>query len=268
MSRWILLVLVPVASATAQQWESSLASVASLRTGGASLVSSDSLSLNHGQYALITYWEARSDSDLDIYRCVDITDSSFEPISQECWKVLRPTGRAPRVAESVTATGDLCGDPGSDRVLNVIAFCAFSEPFVVRTPHFELTLAPFENGGQVAVRENGRYILVTDDELPASVVFEVRADSLAAYPELAGMASPEELIEQAPDAVQCRWTDVAGNQWVRCETTDFPFTIAHYLMTDGIVYSVSFDSDTSTADGQTLGVMFNSLSTGGGANDR
>jgi hypothetical protein len=262
MIRWLVLVFGPLASAHAAQWESSLASVASLRTGGASLVSSDSLALDKGQYALITYWEARSDTDLNVYRCVDITDASFEPVSQACWRALRPTGRAPRVADGVMSSQDLCAQPGNESAIGEIVFCTFSEPRMVRTPYYELTLMPFENGGLVAIRENGRYLLVTDEELPASVVFDVRAQDAAAYPELAGMTNPEELVQTPPDGLQCLLDNIAGNQWVRCEDEEFPFTIAHYLMVGDVVYGVSFNADTSMADRQVLNLMFNSLRPG------
>lgn len=249
-------------AAHAAQWEPSLASVASLRTGGASLVSSDSMALNHGQYALITYWEVRSDTDLDVYRCVDVTDASFAPISQECWRALRPADRAPQVVEDVTSSEDLCGQPGSASVLSVIAFCEFSEPFVVRTPHFELTLTPFMTGGLVAARENGRYLLVTDGALPASVSFEVRANSLAAFPELSGLADSEELLRQPPDGLQCHVEEKAGRPWVACQSIESPSSVIHYLMTDGVVYAVTYDFELSPENGQAVDMMFNSLRLG------
>ena len=211
---WIILLSALSSAAHAAQWEHSLATVASLRTGGASLVSSDSMTLDHGQIALITYWESRSEEDLDVYRCVDISDSNFEPVSQRCWRALRPTGRAPRVAEDVTSSEDLCGRPSSESALSKIAFCTFSNAFVVRTPHFELTLTPFENGGLVAVREDGRYLLVTDDELPSSVFLEVRALARAAYPELAAVSDLDELVSQPPDGLQCQPEQAAGNPFI------------------------------------------------------
>jgi hypothetical protein len=92
MIRQVVLSILVCSVAQAEPWESSLASVASLRTGGASLVSSDAMQLDNEQFALITYWEARSESNLDVYRCVDIADSSFATITQQCWRALRPTG--------------------------------------------------------------------------------------------------------------------------------------------------------------------------------
>ena len=94
--RFLIIFFAVVAHVQAAQWEQTLATTASLRTGGAHLVSSDVLGLTGGDSALITYWEsARGTNDRDIYRCVDIVDSEFEPISQACWKVLTPAGRRP-----------------------------------------------------------------------------------------------------------------------------------------------------------------------------
>lgn len=258
ISRVILSLLV-CSAAQAEPWESSLASVASLRTGDASLVSSDAMPLDHGQFALITYWEARSDSNLDVYRCVDTTDSSFTTLRQQCWRALRPTGRAPRVIEGVTSSQNLCGQPDSESISGVIAFCAFSNPFPVKTPYFEIVLAPFEGGGLAAVREEGRYLLATDEELPASVFFEVQANSLAAYPELSGLTGPEELLSRSPEGLQCEQVAISGRDWVRCQATQSPVSVIHYFMVDGAVYAVTFDSDASLADRETIELMFNSL---------
>lgn len=262
MVRWVSISLMLCSAAHAAQWESSLASVASLRTGGASLVSSDSIALDRGQLALITYWETRSDADLDVYRCVDITDPSFVPVRQECWRALRPTGRAPRVAEGVTSDEDLCGEPSAESAVGVIAFCAFSEPFVVRTPHFELTLTPFEKGGLVAARENGRRLLVTDDVLPASVFFEVRANGRGAFPELARLAEPEDFLLQPPDGLECRLDEIARRQWVACQSIESPASVIHYLMADGVVYTVTYDFELSREDERVVDVMFSSLRPG------
>jgi hypothetical protein len=92
----ILIVLANVAGpAQAAQWASTEATTASLRTGGARLVSSDSHSLNDDKTALITYWEiGRGTDDLEIYRCVDVVGDDFAPLSQTCWKVRRAAGRA------------------------------------------------------------------------------------------------------------------------------------------------------------------------------
>lgn len=93
--------LIPVlfiisCSVHAAEWEQTLASTASLRTGGARLVSSDVLKVDDGESALITYWESAPDAtDRDIYRCVDIVGEDFSPLRQMCWKVLTPIGGRP-----------------------------------------------------------------------------------------------------------------------------------------------------------------------------
>jgi hypothetical protein len=265
MLRIILLLLV-CSAAQAEPWESSLASVASLRTGGASLVSSDSLQLDHGQFALISYWEARSESNLDVYRCVDIADSSFATISQQCWRALRPTGRAPRVVEGVTSSRDLCGQPDTQSLFSEIAFCAFANPFTVQTPYFEIVVDPFEGGGLVAVRAEGRYLLVTDEELPASVFFEVRADGPAAYPELSGLTHAEELLDRPPEGLLCELATIAGREWIRCQASETPLSVTHYRMTDSTVYSVVFNSDASLPNRHVIQSIFDSLQLFGAGN--
>jgi hypothetical protein len=88
----VVLAFSSLATAT-DQWQPTLATVAALRTAGAHIMSTDALPLERGRIALITYWEVRSETDLDVYRCVDIVNSDMEGISHECRKVLRPTGR-------------------------------------------------------------------------------------------------------------------------------------------------------------------------------
>ena len=80
-----------VTTSYAAEWEQTLASTSSLRTGGARLVSSDVLKGDDGESALITYWESDpSRSNREIYRCVDIVGVDFAPLRQTCWKVLTP----------------------------------------------------------------------------------------------------------------------------------------------------------------------------------
>lgn len=259
MIRRVFLSLLACTTAQADPWEASLASVASLRTGGASLVSSDSLQIDNGQFALITYWEARTESNLDFYRCVDITDSSFATGSEQCWRALRPTGRAPRVAASVTSTGNLCGQPDSQSGFGEIAFCGFSDPFTLETNHFRITLDPFENGGLVAVRDEGRYLLVTDEALPASAFFEVRMDAPTASSALTELADSELLSERIPDARQCEPVSVAGREWLRCDSPEPPLSVAHYLFTNSAVFTVAYNSDNSPENNRTIESMFRSL---------
>jgi hypothetical protein len=259
MIRQTILLMLVCTAVQAEPWQQSLASVASLRTGGASLVSSDSIELERGHFALITYWEARSESDLDFYRCVDRTDSSFATISQTCWRALRPTGRAPRVVAGVTSSQDLCGQPDIQSRFSAIAFCAFSNAFTVQTDYFKIVLDPFDDGGLVAVGDEGRYLLVTDEELPASVFFEVRAESASAYPELSGLTGPEDLLAQPPEELTCELVTISTKQWIRCGAMDAPLSVIHYSMIGSTVYSVVFNSDASLADRQAIGLMFDSL---------
>ena len=57
MIRIIAFTLVVIGTAShAAEWEQTLASTSSLRTGGARLVSSDVLRGDNGESALITYW--------------------------------------------------------------------------------------------------------------------------------------------------------------------------------------------------------------------
>ncbi len=70
-------------------WVETSASTASLRIGGAKLVSSDSLAMDKEHIALITYWEVpRESKDSEFYRCVDIQTTAFAQIKQTCWSVL------------------------------------------------------------------------------------------------------------------------------------------------------------------------------------
>ncbi len=92
--------LSATAPVQAEQWQPLGATTASLRTGGAHLVSSDALLLNDKKTALITYWEApRGTKDQDVYRCVDVVAEDFSPISQSCWKVLTAAGRRPIISD-------------------------------------------------------------------------------------------------------------------------------------------------------------------------
>ena len=100
MTRWLMLgLLAATYSAYAAEWEATMASTASLRTGGARLVSSDALEGDGDESALITYWESSPDApNHDVYRCVDIVGADFAPIRQTCWKVLTPAVGRPAEA--------------------------------------------------------------------------------------------------------------------------------------------------------------------------
>lgn len=70
-------------------WIETSASTASLRVGGAKLVSSDSLAMDKEHIALITYWEVpRQPKDSEFYRCVDVQTVAFIQVKQTCWSVL------------------------------------------------------------------------------------------------------------------------------------------------------------------------------------
>ena len=72
-------------------WHKTRATTASLRTGGAYLVSSDSVDIDSEKTALVTYWIKPEGSEVqDIYRCVDIIAKiDFAPAAPKCWRVLR-----------------------------------------------------------------------------------------------------------------------------------------------------------------------------------
>lgn len=92
----LAIIVLPVQAA---EWEQTLASTASLRTGGANLVSSDVLKVDDDESALITYWEsAQNAANREVYRCVDIVGPDFAPLRQTCWKVLTPTQGRPAEA--------------------------------------------------------------------------------------------------------------------------------------------------------------------------
>ena len=248
MIRGILLLFLFIGIADAAEWERSLATVPALRTGGASLVSSDALPIDGGRYALITYWESRLRDDVDFYRCVDIADSTFATLEQDCWKALRPTGRGPATVSRVTSSNDLCGRPNAVSNAGSVGFCGFSRSFILSTPFFEATLSPFESGGLVAVREQGRHLIVSDDELPASVLLNIRAGILADEQELAGISSTNDFATAPPDGLQCSIEDFAGRDWAVCQTDGFPTNVVQYLIEEDTVYQVGFNTDVSALD--------------------
>ena len=77
-------------------WQNTGATTASLRTGGAYLVTSDSLQVDDEKTALITYWIWPEGADnQEVYRCVDIVATvDFAHAAQKCWKVLRAGDRS------------------------------------------------------------------------------------------------------------------------------------------------------------------------------
>ena len=77
-------------------WQTTGATTASLRTGGAYLVSSDVIDVDDEKAALVTYWIWPEGADnQEVYRCVDIVATvDFAHAAQRCWKVLRARGRS------------------------------------------------------------------------------------------------------------------------------------------------------------------------------
>ena len=223
------------------------------------MVSSDALDVGGGHFALITYWENRSPKDLDFYRCVDITDSSFATVRQTCWKALRPTGNGPATISDVTSSSDICGQPETGTGAEGIAFCTLSRSFVVDTPYFEIALSPFEHGGLVAIRERGRHLLVADTKLPASVLLELRASDLATNPELSGITATQDFVGRPPPGFRCSVDDLAGRKWAECQREDGSASVAEYLVERGTVYQVGFDADVSAADRETIQIMIQSI---------
>ena len=77
-------------------WQKTGATTASLRTGGAYLVSSDAIEVDDEKTAFVTYWIWPEGADnQEVYRCVDIVATiDFAHAAQRCWKVLRARGRS------------------------------------------------------------------------------------------------------------------------------------------------------------------------------
>ena len=103
MIKRLLLLLVMATPTAVGQWENSAstwemtqATTASLRTGGAYLVSSDALRIDDEKTALVTYWQwSKGLNNTNVYRCVDIVATvDFAHAAQKCWKVLRANGRS------------------------------------------------------------------------------------------------------------------------------------------------------------------------------
>lgn len=217
------------------------------------------MELSSGSYSLITYWEVRSRDNFDVYRCVDITDSGFSTVQQTCWKALRPTGRAPERIDRVRSSRDLCGRPEESGALSVAQFCAFSEPLIVGTPYFELTLMPFENGGSVYVGENGRNLIVTSQESLSSVFFEVRVVERTSNPDSRDLESITEFLALSTDSAQCGAETIRGAEWAVCRQSDSFGTVVRYSLGRDAMYEVSSTPNSSLADEQTASMMFGSL---------
>jgi hypothetical protein len=243
MVRRFLCTLLFFGAAHAQQWEPSLASPASLRTGGASLASSDAVALDDGNLALITYWEVRTSRDLDVYRCIDVVDSAFVPVSQRCWSALRPTGRGPVTIDGVFSSNDICGRPDDLGDLSEAAYCSFSKPMKVRTPYFELVIEPFEDEGLVAVVEEGRSLVLTSPPWPSSVYLEVRATNKEGRPFFADVSSATEIPDKSNDDTQCTAVTVFNRIWAACRSRTSPGTATSYLIDNDLLYEATYTAD-------------------------
>jgi hypothetical protein len=230
-------------AAHAQQWEPSLASTASLRTGGASLASSDAVTLDDGNLALITYWEVRTSHDLDVYRCIDVVDSAFAPLSQQCWSVLRPAGRGPATIDGVLSSRDICGRPDDLGGLSEAAYCSFSKPTKLRTPYFELMIEPFDDEGLVAVGEEGRSLVLTSPPWPSWVFLEVRATNKGDRPFFTDVSSTAEIPGKSNDDTQCALVTVSNRVWAACRSRTSLGATTYYLIDDNLLYEVSYTAD-------------------------
>lgn len=229
-------------SATPQQWESSLASTASLRTGGAELVSSDALETDSGNVALITYWEMRTDAGLDVYRCIDVVDSTFRPISQECWKALRPAGKGRRAARTeITSSDDICESPDDPDEITNVAYCSFSQSYQIRTPYFSLIAEPLGAESRISVSDEGRALAITRSGRTREIFFDVRVDNRGERRFFADTETTAGILELVDEETQCELRTISNRQWAACRSNATPSIATYYLVQDELLYEVSFD---------------------------
>jgi hypothetical protein len=254
---WVAL----VATVNAAQWEPSLASIASLRTGGAELVSSDAVTLDSGDLALVTYWEVRTKDDLDVYRCIDVVDSRLSNISQQCWSALRPTGRGPVVLEQVRSSADICGRPDDLGGISTAAYCSFSQPTTIRTSYFSLMVMPLDGESLVSVGDEGGSLVVTSQPWPGSTFFEVRATDRRSRAFFAGVSSTSEIPQLQDGNTVCEATRVAGRDWMNCQSNGAE-TVTNYLIEGNMLYEVSYSANVSATVRQAMESIFNSLDVG------
>jgi hypothetical protein len=246
MRTFTLYILLSTAVHAADQWQPSLASIGSLRTGGASLVSSDAVALDDGGFALITYWEFRTSRDVNFYRCIDTVNADFASTGQQCWSALRPTGRGPVVIDPARTSNDICGRPDDFFGLSSVEFCVVSEPTVLQTPYFRLMITPFQDGSMVSLSDDGRYLLVSD-ELPSETFLEVRVTMLDEHAVFAGASSVENLLDLEPENLACEVETTAGRQWASCIALDAPERAIRYTVDDRFIYEISHTSNVPEA---------------------
>lgn len=251
--------LLLAGAAQAQQWQPSLASTASLRTGGAHLVSSDALTIEDGKAALITYWEARTSHNLDVYRCVDVVDATFTPISQQCWSALRPSGRGPSTIDDVRSSHDLCGRPDNLAGISEAAYCAFDRPFVVQTPYFALMVEPLEDEGLVSVSDDGHTLFLTSSPWPSSAFFEVRMIDKSDRAFFAEVESTREILDLVDADIECELATIADLDWAVCRSTTTAGARTYYRIAGERLYEVAFSEDVAEAVRQRIERMFVSL---------
>lgn len=261
-SRAALAGAILVSSAVeAEQWVSSLATTASLRTGGATLVSSDALHMDDGQIALITYWERRAGNDLDIYRCVDVVDESFHEINQQCSSVLRPTGRGPIVIDHAESSRDICDEPDDFGDISKIAYCPLESATQIRTPYFEITIEPLGDKGLVSVSGGGRVLSLTGVPWPGSSFLEVRAIDRRDRAFFADARTTRDIVRLANGDTHCRLTTSGSRDWATCQSADEPSTTVRYLIEAKILYEISFRADVTADVRRTIDAILTTFDT-------
>jgi hypothetical protein len=253
------LLVVCCGTASAQQWQPSLASAASLRTARATLVSSDVLKKDGDRVALITYWEARTSDNLDVYRCVDLVDSAFKELGEQCWRALRPTGRGPIVTKGVVSSNDICRKPDNLNGFSEAAYCSFERRAVIATPYFRLVIEPFQDRGLVAVSDQGHTLLVTNPPWPGSAFFEVRATNRRDRALFAAVKTTRAIPSLADDKTNCKLVTVSNREWAACRSDDAPNVRTYYLVRDDLLYEVSVTANAPDAARAVLDRMLSTL---------
>jgi hypothetical protein len=236
----ILILLLVSEPSYSLQWEPSLASTGSLRTGGARLMSSDALKMGDGNIALITYWEVRTPHDLDMYRCVDTVDSAFQEKGEQCWRAQRPSGRGPVVTEGVLSSNDICGRPDNLGGVSDAAYCSFSRPFVIRTPYFGVFVEPLKDQGLVSVSDAGHELFLTSPPWPSEAFLEVRAAKRDDRSFFARAHTTRQILELADADTRCDLVTISNREWAACRTGDAPSVTTNYMIQRDTIYEVSF----------------------------
>lgn len=111
----------------------------------------------------------------------------------------------------------------------------------------------------MAVREEGRHLLVADSKLPASVLLELRASDLATHSELSGITTTQDFVGRPPPGLRCSLDDLPEHKWAVCQREDGSTSVAEYLVDKGTLYHVGFNTDASVADRETIQIMIQSI---------